>query len=170
MTQEKKRKRASAKSERDVATRLGGHRVTASGAGLEKGDGRVRGKFRIENKITSKPFFALKFQDWAMIHRYALGAGEEPLFHIKMGSSIVGALEVLIIRKSYFKNLFPEHEEVPAAAKKSRSTLIRASDVEHRDIAPICMSTGRLEDTDHHLIVMRYEDFLERFDSTPEGP
>ncbi len=97
MSIQRQRKRASSKSERAVAARLGGRVTPGSGTGLEKADGRVRGEFRIENKITAKDSYRLTHGDWLKLWTAASAAGELPVFHIKMKSSILGHTEIVVI-------------------------------------------------------------------------
>lgn len=104
----KRRRKTATKSEREVAARLGGRRVPLSGAGVEKGDGRVPGMYRIENKTTERSHYSLTAMNWHKIHKAARFAGEEPLFHVRMKSSVFGYVEVVVLRREAF---FPMVEQ-----------------------------------------------------------
>lgn len=97
-TTRQRRKRAS-RSEREVATDLGGRRTFLSGAGEEKADGRAahryqvvggqrevidRVGFRIENKTTESTKFTLSADMWGRTWRAAMADCEIPLFHIEL--------------------------------------------------------------------------------------
>ena len=105
-------KKKSASQERRVARELGGRRIPLSGAGSEKGDGRVAQRYvrtedgveetvrltlRIENKLTSKPSYTLSSQDWDKLYRAAQSCGEHPLFHIELSVSGIGSVQVAVI-------------------------------------------------------------------------
>ena len=86
-----------------------------SGAGAEKGDGRVAQQFtktpqgveetvalplRIENKQTSTSSYTLTALDWHKISTAAARAGEHPLFHIELTVPGVGRVQLAIITES----------------------------------------------------------------------
>lgn len=132
MSTPKSRKRASTKSERKVAADLGGRRVFASGSGLDKADGRVPGKYRIENKYTESEKYALSVKDWMILWRTAIESNEEPIFHIKMRDPLTGGFaEVVIVELNWYSTRAPvfalPHPEEPA-----KSHTIRASNVASR--------------------------------------
>lgn len=80
----KQRKRDSRREEAKTAERLGGRLTFNSGTGVEKADGRVRGVYRIENKITDSPSYRITGAEWSMLWRIAVMAGEEPIFHVRL--------------------------------------------------------------------------------------
>lgn len=158
MTIEKKRKRASAKSEKAVAERLGGRRIAGSGCGLEKADGRVRGKYRIENKITAKSSYRLTFDDWIKLWTAASNSGEMPVFHVKMASEIVGTTEVVVIpaeQAPYSSATFYDHKE-------RRGYLLSSWMFERRNAQRRFSLTGRYQDAPKKfaLAALPYDDFL----------
>lgn len=79
-----KRVRASVtRQERTVAESLGGHRQTGSGARpRHKGDGRVEGKFRIENKMTRTESIRVPLSDLRKI-RAECSPGEVPIYEVQ---------------------------------------------------------------------------------------
>lgn len=77
--------RASAKATRDLMQKMGGRTVPLSGSGLEKGDGRLAGRFRIETKRPPTEKYRLTGADWAKIRDAALRSNEIPVFHMKLG-------------------------------------------------------------------------------------
>lgn len=83
MPSPKRVKRASMKQEERVASDLGGHRHKGSGAlaGL-KGDGRVKGKYRIENKMCFSKGIRVSREDLNKI-RGECSLGEVPIFQIE---------------------------------------------------------------------------------------
>ena len=109
------------RQERRVAAELGGHRVPLSGAGAEKGDGRVAQRYtktatgvqeqvllplRIENKLTSKSSYTFSADDWDKLDRSARACGEHPLFHIELSVEGVGSVQVAIIREKFAEHLW----------------------------------------------------------------
>ena len=75
-------KKASMKQEARVAEALGGKRQRGSGAvAWRKGDGRVRGKYLLENKTCLTKGFRVERAALAKI-RSECSPGEEPLFQI----------------------------------------------------------------------------------------
>ncbi len=76
-------KKAATKQEESTASDLGGHRQTGSGARAgHKGDGRVFGRFRIENKFTTAKSFGLKLAELTKI-RAECAALEVPIFDVQ---------------------------------------------------------------------------------------
>jgi len=82
MPSAKEIKRATMKQEQRVAEDLGGRRQVGSGAlAWNKGDGRVKGKYRIENKMRFTKGITITRDDLAQI-RAECGPGEVPLFQV----------------------------------------------------------------------------------------
>jgi hypothetical protein len=76
-------KKASMQQEEETARALGGHRQTGSGARAgHKGDGRVFGRFRIENKFTTAKEFRLKLAELRKI-RAECSNQEIPVFDVQ---------------------------------------------------------------------------------------
>lgn len=109
-----------ARQERRVAAELGGRRVPLSGAGAEKGDGRVAQKFtrtpegitetvqltlRIENKLTSKASYGLSYIDWDKLWAAANRFGEHPVFHVELYAPGLGQVQFAIITETFARFL-----------------------------------------------------------------
>jgi hypothetical protein len=62
---------------------LGGKPVKGSGCGFEKGDVRVKGIMRVENKCTQNKSFSLKREMLDKIEQAALNSGEVPAMEIE---------------------------------------------------------------------------------------
>jgi len=78
----KRQRRAATKQEEQVAQLHGGHRHRGSGAvSHKKGDARIRHRYRIENKYTTKEGIRLKREDLLKI-RSECTPGECPVFQI----------------------------------------------------------------------------------------
>jgi hypothetical protein len=158
MSIQRVRKRASSKSEKAVAERLGGRRTPGSGTGLEKADGRVRGKFRIENKITAKSFYRLTFEDWLKLWTAASSAGELPVFHVKMASRILGTTEIVVIpmESAPYSAVHYRHH------KATKGFALHAWRFEREGVQEDFRITGRYQDEPKvfHLIALEYSDFL----------
>lgn len=76
-------KKASMKQEEETASALGGHRQAGSGSRPGyKGDGRVFGRFRIENKFTTAASFRLKLAELRKI-RAECSNQEVPVFDVQ---------------------------------------------------------------------------------------
>jgi hypothetical protein len=78
-TDSQKRSRA---QEKRAASRWGGKRQPASGAGTEKGDVRVKGVVRGECKLTRSSSYTLKLKDLETLEKQA-ALNEEPVFEIE---------------------------------------------------------------------------------------
>lgn len=71
------------KQERTVAESIGGRRQTGSGAVKHlKGDGRVEGKYRIENKMTTGLSLRVPLSDLTKIRSECVGA-EQPIYEVE---------------------------------------------------------------------------------------
>ena len=64
--------------EQEIAKRLGGKVTPGSGAGMEKGDVRVKGKLRVECKTTTKKSFSVTVKMLEKIELEAVSCGEDP--------------------------------------------------------------------------------------------
>jgi len=69
--------------ESETAERLGGRVVRGSGCGSEKGDARVEGVIRVENKTTRAKSFSVTREMIAKIESAALSAGEVPALEVE---------------------------------------------------------------------------------------
>lgn len=78
----KRVKRASMAQEEEVASDMGGHRQRGSGAvAWKKSDGRVRGKYRIENKLKMVKSITITREELDKV-RSECSPGEVPLFEV----------------------------------------------------------------------------------------
>lgn len=159
MSIQRQRKRASSKSERAVAARLGGRVTPGSGTGLEKADGRVRGEFRIENKTTAKDSYRLTHGDWLKLWTAASAAGELPVFHVKMRSAVSGYTEVVVIPHG----AAPYSSMRYLAARKTKGFVLHALHFDrHVDRQESFTLTGPYqgETRDFDLVALNYASFL----------
>lgn len=74
----------SREQEKGLAKQIGGVRVKASGAGVEKGDVRLKNFVRIEAKTTKNKSFSVTEELVEKLEDSVLGSGEVPLFHIEI--------------------------------------------------------------------------------------
>jgi len=89
----KHRRRLSKKQERRVAEGVGGRAQCGSGAlPGNKGDGRVYGRLRIENKFTTKKSYSVKRSDLDKIRAECQGR-ETPVFQIDFRDPAFNRLE-----------------------------------------------------------------------------
>ena len=70
----------SKRQEREVNKRFSAWATAGSGNKTTKGDGRVKGKLRIECKATSKKSYSLKKDDWLRIRENAQGLNESVMY------------------------------------------------------------------------------------------
>ena len=91
-------KRKTQRNEARVAKDHGGMRTPRSGAGHIKGDGRVKGKYRIENKETDNLSYRFHIDEWASLTSEALKAGEVPIFHITITDRLGRRHELAVMR------------------------------------------------------------------------
>lgn len=72
----------------------------ASGSGLEKGDGRVPGRFRIETKCPPTQRYRITHTEWSKLWRAAVLDSEVPVFHI-----VLGKHELILLRDVDYRGL-----------------------------------------------------------------
>lgn len=89
--------RASDRAAGDFVAELGGRKTRASGSGLEKGDGRVPGKFRTETKYPPTGRYRITLTEWNKVYNAAINAGEVALMHIKLHD-----VELIVLRLQDF--------------------------------------------------------------------
>lgn len=168
MPSAKQLKRRSTRSEKAVAERLGGRRTFNSGAGLDKADGRVMGKYRIENKITTRSSYTLTHTDWMMLQTAAWESCEMPIFHIQMKSALIGTTEVVVLRAGDYEELFQMQGALSDAPEDRKSWTIRACDVEDGSHPSVrltgSMSLRMPKGSGVHVVAVLYTDFLQRIE------
>lgn len=67
----------------------GGRRTRASGSGLEKGDARVPGLFRIETKRPPTGKYRVVMKEWHKVHDAAIHGGEVALLHLVFSTEYI---------------------------------------------------------------------------------
>jgi hypothetical protein len=173
MTAKSDRKKI-ARHERQLATELGGRKTFASGAGDEKGDGRVAQRYmlignvpsptvrypmRIESKVTSKSAYTMSSEDWDKLVLAAMRAGEHPLFHIQITVPGIGHVELVLITSDLAAMLgvtVNRPWDRPRAAKSYQISWARWSSGYGPAAIELQGSRGSLPD---QLVLMDYLDF-----------
>lgn len=101
---------SSTRTEGRVAKEHGGRRTPLSGADFEKADGRVMGKYRIENKETKGLTYRLHIDDLNKLSAAAMLVGEIPLFHITLTERAGRRREFVVLRYEDHLGLIKELE------------------------------------------------------------
>lgn len=89
--------RRSDEAAKDFVTALGGRKTRASGSGLEKGDGRVPGRFRTETKRPPTGRYRITLREWDKIHLAAISGGETAVMHLMLHD-----VEIIVMRLQDF--------------------------------------------------------------------
>lgn len=92
----------SKEQEKETALRVGGKQVHRSGAGLVKGDVRVKGVARIENKTTKNKSFSITTELLDKLENAVAGAREIPFMQIEINS---GTHKFVVIPDMYLEDL-----------------------------------------------------------------
>lgn len=111
--------RGSLRATKKFVSQLGGRPTAASGAGLEKADGRVPGKFRIETKCPPTGKYRFTYVEWAKLRAAAISANEIAVFHLKLHG-----IEVVVLRMEDYNGLWPNSlatMSVELGVKKGRT-------------------------------------------------
>lgn len=110
-TRPQRRKRISKKQEKRVEE-LGGNTQPGSGSRPGyKSDGRIRGRYRIENKYTTAESFRVELKDLAKIRSECVGL-EVPVFEVQFRAPRTMQVRdewVLIPRKEWEKHVHADH-------------------------------------------------------------
>jgi len=85
--------RRSLRATKKFMSKLGGRPTAASGAWLEKGDGRVPGKFRVETKCPPTAKYRFTWAEWKKLWNAAVQDHEIAVFHLKLDS-----VELVVLR------------------------------------------------------------------------
>lgn len=72
--------------EKETAERFGGRQTKASGSSVEKGDVRITGVMRIENKTTKNKSFSVTTDHIGKIEQSVFGTSEIPTMCIELDS------------------------------------------------------------------------------------
>lgn len=83
---------------------LGGRKTRASGSGLEKGDGRVPGRFRTETKRPPTGRYRITMPEWNKVYLAAISGGEVALMHL-----VLDDVELIVLRLQDFTGLGGKH-------------------------------------------------------------
>jgi hypothetical protein len=70
--------------EKETAKRIGGRQTRASGAKDEKGDVRLKGFVRIENKTTVAASYGVSIETLRKLEEAVLGSGEIPILQVEL--------------------------------------------------------------------------------------
>jgi hypothetical protein len=118
-----------------IAHAMGGRRTFNSGAGLEKGDGRVPHSMkvvdgavfeqtdvalRLESKTTNKGSYFLKGTEWEKLWSAAMGQGEVPVFVVRLTDRYNHHLRLVALPTGYATALL--HGPVRCEANQSPSS------------------------------------------------
>lgn len=88
--------------EKSTAKRIGGVTTKGSGNGVEKGDVRVRGVARVENKTTKHNSFSITTEHLDKLDRAVLGTNEIPMMQIELAS---GSRSFVVIPDIYLEDI-----------------------------------------------------------------
>lgn len=88
--------------EKETASRFGGKQTPRSGAGYIKGDVRVKGFARIENKTTKHNSYSVSVEDIQKLENAVFGSGEIPFMGIELA---LGAVKFAVIPDAYLDDL-----------------------------------------------------------------
>lgn len=91
----------SPKQEKEVAARLGGRRTPASGAGVIKGDVRIKGIARVECKTTKHKSFSVTLDMFRKLEENALASGEVPAIIVEFHDNDGRKLGELAVTPTY---------------------------------------------------------------------
>jgi hypothetical protein len=90
------------KQEKETAVRVGGKQTPRSGAGTIKGDVRVRGVVRIENKTTEHKSFSVTTEHIAKLEAAVASGTEIPMMQIELDS---GRVSFVVIPDNYLETI-----------------------------------------------------------------
>ncbi len=191
----KKGKRRAVKAEEEkLASALGGRRTFNSGAGDEKGDARVHQTyqvvdgspqetsefaFRIESKTTEKVSgYRLNVKDWKKLRDAALGAGETPVFVVRMPRFLRGHLRLAVVPVSFANALLSVDKQTVSHMGKKRSFKLSEKvwnlctselpRTAEQDVPHIRISIGD-GSKDYDLVVLEWEWFTHLTNCEEEG-
>lgn len=134
MASKKRERRDVQIEEQKIAGALGGHTTYNSGAGDEKGDGRVphsmyvidgdifertNWAFRIENKQTGKSWYRMSTADWSKLHRAARAHDEIPLFVVRLTAAVARAHLRLVVVPANYLNEMMKLDALPPTSSRT---------------------------------------------------
>lgn len=88
--------------EKETATRIGGKPTPRSGAGVVKGDVRVRGVVRVENKTTEHKSFSVTVEHIAKLEAAVASVTEIPMMQIELDG---GRVSFVLIPDKYLEQI-----------------------------------------------------------------
>jgi hypothetical protein len=100
--------------EKETAKRTGGKVTARSGAGLVKGDVRVKGIARIENKTTKHRSYSVTTETLDKLENAIAGTSEIPIMQIELNS---GTHKFVLIPDMYLEDII---EALRIATEKNR--------------------------------------------------
>jgi hypothetical protein len=80
--------------EQATAKRIGGRQTKGSGSGYERGDVRLKGFLRVENKTTKHSSFSVTKEVIEKLEASTFGSGEVPVLQVELG---LGECRVLVM-------------------------------------------------------------------------
>lgn len=98
----------SSRQERYNARAVGGRLTANSGAGADKGDVKVPGVLREEDKTTLKGSYVLKLADLRKVQAAARG-DEIPVLSIAFGDNLKD--QFVVVQRGDFNRMFQQHRE-----------------------------------------------------------
>jgi hypothetical protein len=111
--------RGSLRATKKFVSQLGGRPTAASGSGLEKADGRVPGRFRIETKCPPTGKYRFMYVEWEKLRNAAISANEIAVFHMKLHGA-----EFVVLRMEDYIGLWPNSlatMKIELGVKKGRT-------------------------------------------------
>ena len=127
MNKQAKNKRVSRRLEKKVANDIGGRWSPSSGAVGDKGDVRLKGRYRIEHKFTKKPVYSLKLADLDKVESECYGE-EKPAFVIAFVGETNKELDSVVLVRTGTWHYSTDDTVVTAVTVDKKSTRI---DLEH---------------------------------------
>lgn len=92
----------SVQQERETAKRVGGKPIHRSGAGTVKGDVRLRGIARIENKTTKFASYGVSVETIEKLENAVAGTGETPVLQVEL---LLGACKFIVLPDNYLDDI-----------------------------------------------------------------
>ncbi len=92
----------SREQEQETAKRVGGKTIHRSGAGLVKGDVRLKGITRIENKTTKAASYGVSVETITKLENAVAGSGEIPVLQVEL---LLGACKFIVLPDMYLDDI-----------------------------------------------------------------
>lgn len=145
--------------EERVSEIMGSRATPNSGAGDTKGDSRIHGVVRVENKHTLKDWYTLSAIEWEKLWTQAIKAGEEAVFVVNMlSTSGVRHVRVCVLSFNYAQMLFPHLEEPDSTVSKYRR--LRVADA--REGCSFRMALRHARKPSHPCALVLWSDYVEK--------